>query len=109
MNWTPWLFWASLARIFESMYYQHRAGHLPDGVWRGWSTEIVTTFGTAGGVDSITGLGTEWMSEDFAQFLTREVRAADRMTLRKMTARWDEAMGRRLAADPSSSPPAERT
>ena len=88
------LFWVTLAREYEAVFYEYRAGQLPEAMWVGWSQEMVMIFDTPGGRDALSGMGF-LLSPIFTQFVEDQLRAEDRPTLADVREAWSEGTKRR--------------
>ena len=96
------LFWVALAREYESVYYQHLAGQLPDPIWEGWLKEIRLVFSTPGGTDALAGMRDLLLDTRFVALLDAELEALDEPPIVPFRARWDQAGRERRAARDSA-------
>ena len=93
------MFWASISRDFEAIYYQHQAGQLPDAIWEGWLSEMMLLFCTPGGSDAVAVFKSSFLSSDFGDFLETQVKSQAEPPLLVLRARWDEAAKSRRTGD----------
>lgn len=90
------MFWAAIARDFEAVYYQHRSGHLPESVWQAWFKETRLLFATPGGRDAIQGLRQHYLSDEFVDFLEREIANIETVPVVELREAWEAARKERL-------------
>jgi hypothetical protein len=92
-------FMVALARDHEAVFYQHRAGQLPEEIWKGWVVEMQTVWCTPGGADAISGMKV-LLSRPFSEFLEEQITSCAEPPLLLIRSRWEEAaMKRRQASD----------
>ncbi len=95
-------YWLNILKDAESVFYQHRAGQLPDDIWHGYQKELKGQLGTPGAQDAMAGWGTV-LSEPFHDFLKAELRSLEGDSLSDLRATYDRAASERRSRGSTTS------
>jgi len=96
------LFFVTLARDYEAIYYQNEAGQLPDSMWETWLREMMIIFSTPGGHDALLAMEHDFLDAHFVRFLKAELAASGKPLLTDLVTKWTEIGAARRANAPGA-------